>query len=124
VRGHNATWGWNDQGPLEDIVVTGLVGTQEPTGKLVTSIFKVGPNPVLAGTQVSYALERAGAASLAVYDATGRQVRNLVSGLLKAGVYTANWDGRNASGEKVSAGVYYIRLSADRTMTSRVTVVR
>jgi hypothetical protein len=124
VRGHNATWGWNDQGPLEDIVVTGTGVAQEPTGNLVTSIFKVGPNPVLNGTQVSYALERAGLARLAVYDATGRQVRNLASGLLKAGVYKANWDGRAASGDKVPAGVYYVRLSADRTSTARVTVVR
>ncbi len=124
VRGHNATWGWNDQGPLEDIVVTGLAGTQEPGGKLVTSVFEVGPNPVLTGTSVSYALERAGLASLNVYDATGRRVRNLVSGLVKAGLHTADWDGKDAAGRLVPAGVYYIRLSADRASTARVTVVR
>jgi len=124
VRGHNATWGWNDQGPLEDITVTGLGVTQELTGKLVTSVFEVGPNPVTSAAHIGYALERAGVASLNVYDATGRQVRNLVSGLLKAGAYTANWDGRDATGRLVSAGVYYVRLSADRTSTGRVTVVR
>jgi hypothetical protein len=124
VRGHNTTWGWNDQGPLEDIVVTGLTGTQEPTGKFVTSVFDVGPNPVTGATRVSYALARAGAASLNIYDATGRRVRNLVSGLLKAGVYAANWDGRDAGGRPVPAGVYYVRLSADRSSTARVTVVR
>jgi hypothetical protein len=124
VRGHNATWGWNDQGPLEDIVVTGAGVAQEPTGKLITSIFKVGPNPVLTGTQVSYALERAGLASLDVYDATGRLVRNLASGTHKAGTYTAVWDAKDITGKSVPAGVYYVRLSADRVSTTRVTVVR
>lgn len=124
VRGHNTTWGWNGQGPLEDIVVTGLTGTQEPTGKVVTSVFEVGPNPVTGATRVSYALARSGAVSLNVYDATGRRVRNLVSGMLKAGAYMASWDGRDAGGRLVPAGVYYVRLSADRASTTRVTVVR
>ena len=125
VRGHNTTWGWNDYGPLEDIVVTGLTGVaQEPTGKVVTSVFGVGPNPVTGATRVSYALVRAGAASLNIYDATGRQVRSLVSGILKAGAYMVSWDGRNADGRLVPAGVYYVRLSADRASTARVTVVR
>jgi hypothetical protein len=124
VRGHNAAWGWNDKGPLEDIVVTGTGVAQEPTGKLVTSVFKVGPNPVLAGTRVSYALERAGLASLSVYDATGRLVRNLASGTHKAGTYTAAWDAKDMTGRSVPAGVYYVRLSADRASTARVTVVR
>jgi hypothetical protein len=124
VRGHNAAWGWSDQGPLEDVAVTGLGIAQEPTGKLVTSIFKVGPNPVVTGAQVSYALERAGAASLDVYDATGRQIRTLASGMSKAGTYTVAWDAKDMTGRSVPAGVYYVRLSADKTSTARLTVVR
>ena len=109
---------------MNKVVVTGSGIAQEPTGKLVTSIFKVGPNPVLAGAQVSYALERAGMASLDVYDATGRQVRNLASGTHKAGSYTAAWDTKDMTGRSVPAGVYYVRLSADVTSTARLTVVR
>jgi len=124
VRGHNATWDWGDQGPLEDIVVTGTAVAQEPTGKLVTSIFEVGPNPVLASVQVSYALERAGMASLNVYDATGRFMANLASGLHRAGTYSAAWDGKDQAGRSVPAGVYYVRLAADRNSTARVAVVR
>ena len=124
VRGHNLAWGWSDQGPLEDMVVTGLGVAQEPTGKLVTSVFEVGPNPVIGATHIGYALERAGQASLNVYDATGRLVRNLASGALKAGTYTAIWDAKDAAGRSVPAGVYYVRLSADRNSTARVTVLR
>jgi len=124
VRGHNAAWDWSDQGPLEDIVVTGSGVVQEPTGKLVTSIFAVGPNPVLTGARVSYALERAGHARLDVYDATGRLVRNLASGIRKAGTYAAVWDAKDMTGNSLPAGVYYVRLSADATSTARLTVVR
>ncbi len=124
VRGHNAAWDWSDHGPLEDIVVTGSGIAQEPTGNLVTSIFKVGPNPVTAGAQVSYALERTGAVNLGVYDATGRQVRTLASGMSKAGTYTVTWDAKDMTGRSVPAGVYYVRLSADKTSTARLTVVR
>jgi hypothetical protein len=125
VRGHNAAWGWNDQGPVEDIVVTGLTGlAQDPTGKLITSIFEVGPNPVITGTRVSYAVKRAGLASLNVYDASGRLVRNLASGMHRAGSYTAAWDARDMAGRSVPAGVYYVRLSADLSSTARLTVVR
>jgi len=124
VRGHNPAWGWNDYGPLEDIRVTGLTGTQEPRAKLVSSVFEVGPNPVMGATRISYAIARSGVVSLDVYDAAGRQVRNLASGIMKAGTHTAGWDSKDAGGTPVPAGVYYVRLSADRASTARVTVVR
>jgi len=124
VRGHNAAWGWNDYGPLHGVVVTGLAGVQEPAAKSVTSVLEVGPNPVLNGTRVNYAIERGGPVSLVVYDATGRRVRNLVSGSSKAGVCTSDWDGKDGSGRQVPAGVYYVRLSAGKTSTARVTVIR
>jgi carboxypeptidase T len=123
ASGHNVAWNWGDKGPLEDIIVTGSGVAERPAARLVTSIFKVGPNPVLSDAQVSYALDRAGLASLDVYDATGRQVRNLASGMLAAGTYTATWDGNDAAGRQAPAGVYYVRLVADRSSTARVTVV-
>jgi hypothetical protein len=124
VRGHNTAWNWGDQGPLEDIVVTGSGVAENPAPGIVTSIFNVGPNPVTRGTLVSYALERPGVATLDVYDATGRRVRILASGTHKAGSYTATWDSRDAGGRDVPAGIYYVRLSADNTSTAPLAVVR
>jgi len=124
VRGHNTAWNWGDQGPLEDIIVTGSGIAQEPTGKLVTSIFKVRPNPVRSGAHISYALERAGGARLEVYDATGRLVKTIASGMHKAGTYTAAWDSKDIAGRLVPSGVYYCRLTADATSTARLAVVR
>jgi hypothetical protein len=124
VRGHNTAWNWGDQGPVEDVVVTGTGVEQEPTGRLVTSVFGVGPNPARERAIVDYALERGGSFTLDVYDATGRQVRNLAGGVQKPGTYRATWNGRDASGRLVPAGVYYCRLVADATSTAPLTVLR
>ncbi len=63
---------------------------------------------------------------LAVYDASGRRVRTLVSGSLPAGLQSATWDGRDGSGRPVSAGIYFLRLTWGGLPrdTERVTVIR
>ena len=42
--------------------------------------------------------------SLAICDATGRLIRRL------AGAGSITWDGRDAAGQKLPAGVYMVRL--------------
>jgi hypothetical protein len=124
ARGRNATWNWNAQGPLKEVVVTGtgIAGRPEPV--LVTGITGVGPNPAIAGVIVRYALARVGSARVAVYDATGREVRVLADGARPAGRHAVRWDGRDAAGRQVPAGVYYCRLNADVSATARLTVLR
>ena len=51
--------------------------------------------------------------SLKVYDAAGRQVRALVSGICEPGFYTQVWDARDDEGHQVPAGVYFVRLKTD-----------
>jgi flagellar hook assembly protein FlgD len=62
---------------------------------------------------------------LTVYDVAGREVRTLSSGTREAGRYSAQWDGKDASGSKVSAGVYFYRLTAGaETLTRKMTVLK
>jgi len=124
VRGHNPTWGWNAQGPLEDIVVTGSGVAEQPPTPVVTSLTVLGANPVRGASTISYALARPGSYSLSVYDATGSRVARLVSGRGAVGRHVATWDGRSADGRPVAAGVYYVRLEADRCTAARLSVVR
>jgi hypothetical protein len=123
VRGRNATWDWNAQGPLEDIQVGATGIAAEPVRPLYTSIGVAGANPART-VGLRYAVGKSGQTSLVVYDAAGRAVRTLCSGTAEAGRYTANWDGRDNAGRTVAAGVYYCRLEADRTVTARVALVR
>jgi hypothetical protein len=71
------------------------------------------PNPV-SGQQavISYQLPIGGRATLAIYNNLGQKVRILIDQVYPPGRFTTLWDGRNDSGRKVPAGVYFIRFEA------------
>jgi hypothetical protein len=73
------------------------------------------PNPFAGTTSIRFAIPARGAAShsLAIYDLAGRLVQRLSSGARSAGTHAATWNGRDASGRVVAAGVYLARLEAD-----------
>lgn len=54
----------------------------------------------------------AGSAHLAVFDASGRLVADLLQGELEAGPRAVQWNGRDAAGRLVPPGVYYAALEA------------
>jgi hypothetical protein len=70
------------------------------------------PNPARAGstTTLAYVLPADGRMRLALHDAAGRHVRTLVERDAVAGPAAAAWDGRDAAGTAVAAGVYFARL--------------
>ena len=70
------------------------------------------PNPHRGPFYLSYTVPREGAVTLAVFDVNGRMVRTLAQGSAAAGRWTARWDGRDARGRQVGAGVYFARLAA------------
>ncbi len=124
VRGHNAAWDWNNHGPLEDVVVTGSGIGSGPGQRFATGIVDVGPNPAKGGMTVRYAIGHQGRASVVVLDVTGRLVRILADGVSEAGEYSVRWDGRDDAGRLLANGVYYCRLSADRTVSRRLVLVQ
>lgn len=64
-------------------------------------------------------------ARLDVVDPSGRLVRNLLDGWLTAGQHAQSWDGRDATGTPVGAGIYYVRFSDDRERNlARLVLVR
>lgn len=77
------------------------------------------PNPLSASTTISFQLSETAETSLDIYDASGRQVRSLVSGDLAAGTHSFEWNGTRADGVKVPSGVYYYRLRAGQLQDVR-----
>jgi hypothetical protein len=63
---------------------------------------------------------------VAVFDASGRLVRGLASGVFPAGIRSVTWDGRNDRGERASAGVYFVRLAwgGQPRESARITILR
>jgi len=83
------------------------------------------PNPTSGATTLSFSLARAGEVSLAIYDASGRRVRSLLSGPREPGRYAARWDGRDESGRPVGSGVYFYKLGTqERDLTGKLVVLR
>jgi hypothetical protein len=74
------------------------------------------PNPFNPTTKIEYWVPdgapgaKAGV-TMTVYDVRGARVKTLVSGSKTAGHYVAQWDGHDESGNPVSSGVYFYRMT-------------
>lgn len=71
------------------------------------------PNPFNPATTISFHLPGAAKVSLKIYNLLGQEVRTLTDQQLQAGTHGVAWDGRDNSGNPVSSGVYFYRLTAD-----------
>ncbi len=80
---------------------------------LVSALTGPWPNPTSGTSRLDFALARTGEAELAIYDAGGRRVRLLASGVLAAGAHEATWDGTDARGNPTPAGLYFARLTGN-----------
>ncbi|KAB2923302.1 MAG: trypsin-like serine protease [Bacteroidetes bacterium] len=65
------------------------------------------PNPFNPSTTISYRIEKSGPVSLIVYDALGREVRQLVATHQPAGRHSIIFNGAS-----FASGVYFVRLSS------------
>lgn len=79
------------------------------------------PNPFSSSVAFRVDLPGAGRISVSVYDVAGRLVNRLIDETRTAGRHTVFWDGRDAEGRPVSAGIYLVRARAgDRETTHRL----
>ena len=86
--------------------------------------FQLRPNPVVTSTMFRYRGEGAATASLAIYDVRGRQVRRLHEGRLDGGLWSWEWDARDAAGRRVVGGVYFARMQVGgQARTMKVVVM-
>ena len=86
------------------------------------------PNPFNPETWIPYHLARDTEVQILIYNVRGTIVRRLALGHQSAGFYTnrsraAHWDGRNTSGERVAAGIYFYQLRADTVTPLRKMVI-
>ena len=83
------------------------------------------PNPSRSDISIGFALPQASAATLRVYDVSGRMVRTLVDGSLPAGSQSVRWDRRSSSGALASPGLYFYELRVDgQKLARRIVLLR
>ncbi len=83
------------------------------------------PNPFRPATYFRLTVpEPGGDARIGIYDASGRLVRSLSPGHVGVGVQIVTWNGSDASGRRLPAGIYHVRVSVDgRETSSRVVML-
>ena len=74
-------------------------------------VLTAAPNPFNPRVGISFVLDvPAGTARLAIFDVTGRRVRELAGGRLDAGAHSFTWDGLDDAGQAAASGTYVCRL--------------
>ncbi len=103
---------------LDSVYLTSIGVEDEP----VPSTFRLAqnyPNPFNANTSISFGLPEASVVNISVYDISGGLVAVIEKSYLPAGSHSVVWNGENYSGQPVSTGVYFYRLSSDGYSASK-----
>jgi len=100
-------------------------GAPEAAGARATTLGPCRPNPIGAGTQVSYRLAAAGPVRLELYDVAGRRVRTLFEGRAEAGEHGLSFAADDGAGRALPSGVYFLRMETpEATVIRQVAIVR
>ncbi len=96
------------------------VASDDPSTPVVSQMLHQNyPNPFNPETTISFDLMSPGAARLGIYNLRGQLVRSLVNTSLPNGRHSVVWNGLDESGNAVSSGVYFYRLTAGGTTETR-----
>ena len=106
----------------------GITSTAVVEGELLGGASKLAtfPNPVRAGglVRIRGTAESTDGGHLLVFDAAGRTIRKLEASVAGSRELTGAWDGRNARGESVAPGVYFVRWTrGEEKATGKVVVI-
>ena len=97
----------------------------EPNGKQFVTLgqikrnqlFQNFPNPFNPETWIPFKLADESNVTIDIHSSTGKLIRSLSPGTMKAGDYSTqtqavHWDGKNNDGEPVSSGIYFYTINA------------
>jgi subtilisin-like proprotein convertase family protein len=112
-----------------EVIGEPMAGIDEVDLPLTTGLKKAYPNPFNSTTVLHYSLAEPAEVTFNIYDVTGRLVRQYNEGQQFAGRYQLKWDGRNGTGETVTSGIYFARMTAlsgneSRLFTRRLTLLK
>jgi hypothetical protein len=119
-------WQWRELGPpyYGDDSLSGTGQRDDPPlSPGASTLLLNAPNPFREGTFIRFSLPRAGSIRLAVHNLLGQEVCELASGFRLAGTYEIPWDGRDALGREVPAGIYFYRLTMPQEVVTRKLMV-
>ncbi len=112
-----------DDGGLEAVQIqsttpAGVTAVETTTRPAVVESFTLKqnyPNPFNPTTTIEFVINQSRFANvrLEVYNVLGQKIRTLYKGVLDAGTYKFQWNGRNDASQQVASGLYLYRLEVD-----------
>lgn len=105
---------------LESVSLNGVVEVEEMVDVLVPIpeefvLFNNYPNPFNPTTNLKFQLPEASQVSVAIYDLTGKLVKNLVQNKsYQAGEYVVQWDATDRFSTRVASGMYVYHFKAGK----------
>ncbi|MBI5836794.1 MAG: T9SS type A sorting domain-containing protein, partial [Candidatus Eisenbacteria bacterium] len=94
------------------------VGGPRPT---VFTLYRPSPNPARGSVELRFHIVRSGDATAEIFSVGGSRVWHSFMPGVGAGEHRVAWDGRGSSGERVTSGLYFVRVScAEGVRTARM----
>ena len=121
---------------LHEVKAAGMAGESLPVTvgekridiSIVPAVFALHqnyPNPFNPVTEIQFDVPSESHVTLTIYNIMGQEVRTLSNSTLEAGFHSIRWDGTNESGELISTGVYFYRLTSPSfTSTKKMLMVK
>ncbi len=110
---YTLTWGTD--------VIVGVEDTRPQT----LAFAGIAPNPVRGPGRFHFALPEGGSVRLEMFDLNGRRVTTVADAEYDAGVHDVPWNGADANGRPLDAGLYWARFTAGgKSITKRVSVMK
>ena len=98
-----------DMGAYENQNV--IVDIDEDLFPKVTKLYQNYPNPFNPTTTISFSIPEESKVELAIYNIKGQRLKSLLNDQIAAGEHSIIWNGEDASGKKVSSGIYLYKLN-------------
>ena len=94
----------------------GLIGTQIPHSY---KLYQNYPNPFNPITEIQFSIPKRENMTLIIYDILGHAVATLFNGIISPGVHSIRWAGKSDSGNKVSGGIYFYKITTNNFVETR-----
>jgi agmatine deiminase len=89
----------------------------------LSRIESIVPNPFNSMTRITFSLDQPLKTSMIVYNLQGQVIRVLSDQMFSAGNHELVWDGKNDSGNKVSSGIYLLKLETEKGIDFKKLIV-
>jgi len=97
---------------VDSDLLGGLTDPSSPPS--LSRIESIIPNPFSSTTRITFSLDIASRINLAVYNIQGQIIKTLADQAFSEGKHEMVWDGKDNTGNKVSSGIYLLKLETER----------